>query len=191
MVGLFWTQCDLNTSFESEMNPRKTKVLRYSIEETSSLNTSCFDYNCLRQTFCFHHWSVKHVQHVTAHFERAQPAEEVKPTLPLLTGGSGVEGPAQLVIQVDTQVPVTRHQINIRFQSLRSRLRPYRARSPSARWGEVSVRFAKNWTQCSGLCQYVSWTQIGDLCAWSLLLQDFNIQILHKKSIENIITDTL
>lgn len=132
-----WLDCsehsDLNTLFESEMNPRKTKALTYSIEETSSLNTSCFDYNCLRQTFCFHHWTVKHVQHVTAHFERAQPAEEVKPTLPLLTEGSGVEGPAQLVIQVDTQVPVIRHQINLRFQSLRSRLRPYCAWSPSAR----------------------------------------------------------
>lgn len=124
-----WLDCsehsDLNTLFESEMNPRKTKALTDRREETSSLNTSCFDYNCLRRTFCFHHWSV---QHVTAHFERAQPAEEVKPTLPLLTEGSGVEGPARLVIQVDTQVPVIRHQMNLRFQSLRSRLRPYRAR---------------------------------------------------------------
>lgn len=129
-----WLDCsehsDLNTLFESEMNPRKTKALTDRREETSSLNTSCFDYNCLRRTFCFHHWSV---QHVTAHFERAQPAEEVKPTLPLLTEGSDVEGPARLVIQVDTQVPVIRHQMNLRFQSLRSRLRPYRARSPSAR----------------------------------------------------------
>ncbi len=60
-----------------------------------------------------HHWFVKHVQHVTAHIERAQPAEEVEPTLPLLVDGSSVEGPVQLVIQVDTQVLVTRHHLNL------------------------------------------------------------------------------
>lgn len=58
-----WLDCsehsDLNTLFESEMNPRKTKALTDSTEETSSLNTSCFDYNCLRRTFCFHHWSTE------------------------------------------------------------------------------------------------------------------------------------
>lgn len=51
------------------------------------------------------------MQRVAAHMKRAQPTEEGQPTLPFLKDGSCVEGPVKLVIQMDTQLPVTGHQL--------------------------------------------------------------------------------